>query len=32
MFDADLSTKICLNVVQREKLFAIGVVDSLRGK
>lgn len=32
MFDADLCIKICLYIIQRENLFAIGVVDSLQGE
>jgi len=32
MLDADLSTKIRLDTVQRENLFAIGIVDSLQGE
>ncbi len=32
MFDADLCIKICLDIIQRENLFAIGVVDSLQGE
>jgi acetolactate decarboxylase len=32
MHDADMSAKIRLDTIQRENLFAIGVVDSLRGQ
>jgi acetolactate decarboxylase len=32
MYDADLSAKVRLDTLARENLFAIGVVDSLRGQ
>ena len=32
MLDADLSTKIRLDSMQRENLFAVGLVDSLKGE
>lgn len=32
MLDADLSTKIRLDTIPKENLFAIGVVDSLQGE
>ena len=32
MLDADLSTKIRLDTLPRENLFAIGIVDSLQGE